>query len=109
MKINFDQELKTIEGTTLMRTKSDGDEVTPVPATLRWACVEALLATSGEMAKLSGEQKAKRYDLALKVQGANGPLELGVEDVAEIRKLCDAHFAPLIVGQTRRLLDPTSE
>lgn len=104
MKIDFGQELKTIEGSTLMRNRQEGDKIVQLPATLKWAAVEALLA-AGAVDKLSGEEKGKRYDLALKVQESNGPLDLGVEDVSLIKKLCDEHFAPLIVGQTRKLLD----
>lgn len=109
MKIDFNQELKTIEGNTLMRAKQEGGAVVELPATLKWAAVEALLATRGEQSKLSGEEKAKRYDLALKIQESEGALELGVDDVSLIKKLCDENFAPLIVGQTRKLLDAKSD
>jgi hypothetical protein len=104
MKIDFSQELKTIEGGTLMRPKQIDKEVRQIPATLKWAAVEALLA-SGGVDKLSGEEKGRRYELALKVQEAKEAIDLSVDDVSFIKKLCDDHFAPLIVGQTRRLLD----
>jgi hypothetical protein len=104
MKIDFNQELKTIEGSTLMRTKQEGNTITQLAATLKWAAVEALLA-SGGVDKLSGEEKARRYDLAVSIQQSDQALDLGVEDVSFIKKLCDEHFAPLIVGQTRKLLD----
>jgi len=104
MKIDFNQELKNIEGATLTRTRQDGDKIVQLPATLKWAAVEALLAV-GATDKLSGEEKGRRYDLALKVQESHGPIELPVEDVSLIKTLCDEHFAPLIVGQTRKMLN----
>ena len=74
------------------------------PATLRWAAVEALLTTA-PTATFSGEEKAKRYDLALRIQESNGSIDLGVDDVSFIKKLCDDHFAPLVMGQTRRMFE----
>ena len=110
MKIDFTQELKTIEGDTLQRQKVNRREnkIEEIDATLKWAAVEALL-TVDPKAEISGEEKAKRYEIALKVQEATGPIEISVDDAALIKKLCDQHFTPLIVGQTRRLLDPKGD
>ena len=108
MKIDFSQEIKTIEGDSLKRPKRDGDEIIQVTATLGWAGVEALLA-SNPKEDLSGEEKGRRYELALKVQAATGAIDLPVEDVALLKKLCDQQFAVLIAGQTRRMLDAKSD
>jgi hypothetical protein len=108
MKIDFSQELKTIEGDTLQRAKRKGNEVVEIPANLKWAAVEALLTTDPK-APPAGEEKARRYDLALQIQEASAPLDLSVDDLSFIKKLCDTHFPPLIVGQTRKALEgPTS-
>lgn len=106
MKIDFSQTLKNIEGDNLLRTRHDRNlnKSIELPATLQWAAVEALLAVQQDE-KLTGEEKAKRYELALKIQAASEPLDLPVEDVALLKKLCDANFATLIVGQVRRMLD----
>ena len=105
MKIDFNQELKTIEGDTLKRNKMlDGGTSVHVPATLKWAAIEALLSSLPEE-KTSGEEKGRRYELALRIQEAAEPLDLSIEDIACVKKLCDANFAPLIVGQTRRMLE----
>ena len=108
MKIDFNQELKTIEGETLFRSKAVDGAVVEIPATLKWAAIEALLATNPKD-ELSGEEKGRRYELAIRVQEASTPVDLPVEDVALLKKLCDKHFAPLIVGQTRRMLDAKSD
>ncbi len=108
MKIDFNQELKTIEGDVLQRTRRKDNAITEEPATLRWAAVEALLTTDSKVS-LPGEEKAKRYELALKIQESNGSIDLGVDDVSFIKKICDAHFAPLVMGQTRKMLEGKSE
>jgi len=108
VKIDFSQELKTIEGSTLTRSRVIGGEQINEPCTLRWACVEALLAVQADE-KLSGEEKVRRYDLALLIQEAKAPLDLSVDDLSFIKKLCDQGFTPLVVGQTRRLLEGPSD
>jgi len=107
MKIDFSQELKTIEGDTLKRAKREGDDIVELPATLKWAAVEALLTTDPK-AQTAGEEKARRYDLALSIQESTTPLDLSVDDLSFIKKLCDSHFSPLIVGQTRKALEGPS-
>ena len=106
MKINFNQEFKTIEGDTLLRNKlnRESSKEIALPATLKWAAVEVLLVPPATV-QLSGEEKAKRYELALLIQNACSSIDVPVEDAALIKKLCDAHFPPIIVGQTRRMLD----
>jgi hypothetical protein len=104
MKIDFNQELKTIEGETLQRARRKGNQVVEEPATLRWAAVEALL-TVPPKDTLPGEEKARRYDLALKIQESNGSIDLSVDDISFIKTLCDGHFAPLVMGQTRLMLE----
>ena len=108
MKIDFGQELKTIEGDVLQRTRRKGDQITEVPATLQWAAVEALLSVDPKVT-ISGEDKAKRYELALKIQESNGSIDLGVDDVSFVKKICDDHFAPLVMGQTRKMLEGKSD
>lgn len=104
MKIEFNQELKTIEGDTLLRTKRSGAEIIEIPVTLKWATVEALLTTDAKSPP-PGEEKVRRYELAISIQESDGPLDLGVDDLSFIKRLCDAHFPPLIVGQTRKALE----
>jgi len=104
MKIDFCQDLKTIYGDPLQRNMQKGGKIVQETATLRWAAVEALL-TMPANANPPAEEKAKRYELAIKIQESNGSLDLGVEDVAFVKKLCDEHFGPLVMGQTRRMLE----
>ena len=71
---------------------------------VRWAAVESLLTTS-DNASTPIEEKARRYDLALTIQRAMERLDLSVDDLSFIKRVCDIHFAPLVMGQTRRMLE----
>jgi hypothetical protein len=106
MKIEFAQELSTIEGVTLMRRRLDhvSNQTVDEPATLRWAAVEALLTVLPDR-PISAGDKARRFELALKIQSTSEPIDLSVDELSFIKGLCDSHFPPLVMGQTRRMLE----
>lgn len=57
----------------------------------------------------SPELKVKRFDVSLRVHRAakaNEPVDLTVEEAADIKKVVGKHFAPLVVGRIYELLDP---
>lgn len=93
MKLDVTPSIKNIDGSPL----SDA-------AQLRTVIVNALLATFPDELNLSGEDKIKRYELALAVQG-NDVVSLKVEDAALVKKLVAKAFAPLVVGQVWRALE----
>lgn len=109
MKIDFSQELKTITGDTLVRDVVRDGQSQRIPATLRWAAVDALLTVPADGGKVTAEDKANRYNLALRIQESTTSIEVSVDDLTFIKGCCDAHFAPLVMGQTRKLLDPPGE
>jgi len=104
VKIDFNQEFKTIEGAALMRVRVLNGVATELRATLCWAAVEALLTTPSSP-PTPAEEKARRYELALKIQNNPSRLDLSVDDLSFIKKLCDEHFPPLVMGQTRKMLE----
>lgn len=96
MKIDFDVKFKTFDGQDIaMRDK---------PATLKDISVESLMGLLEEEKNLSGEEKLKRYELALKIKDG-GIIDISVEDIALIKKLTGKMFAPLIVGQAWKNLE----
>jgi hypothetical protein len=108
MKINVTQQLKSIEGEPLTTPKATcpqcGQATEAVPVTVRQIVTGALMAQrQGET--LSGEEKVRRYALALRVHNENEP-DLPVEDVALIKELVGQGYGPLVVGQVWVLLDP---
>ena len=102
MKIDFSQQIKYVDGSVLNKRGQTSDASDPM--TLGWCCVESLLATYVDE-KATGDEKARRYDLAMKIYSSGGLLDLPVDDVSYIKGLCDKFFSPLIVGQTRRMME----
>lgn len=94
MKINFNTELKTI----------DGKSLNP-PATLKDAVVNALLSLLDDERHIPGEEKAKRWILATRIYSNPENVELTVEEVAMIKSLVGKAYPPLIVGQAWKILE----
>lgn len=97
MKIDFDKVLLTLDGQQMQ--DKDSNE----PLTLRKICVDALLVIDkGET--LSGEDKIKRYDLALNIyQGKKD--SLSPEDAVLLRELIGKYYTTMVVGQVFPMLD----
>jgi hypothetical protein len=98
MKVDFSQQIKGLDGVALKG--EDGKELT-----LATVCTNAVLANFQDEANLSGEEKVKRYDLALAIYSSTEPLDLKSEDVALIKKLVAKMFGALVVGQAFRMLE----
>ncbi len=92
---NFDIALKDIHGDDII----EGDK----PALMRTAVVNALMGTIANE-NIPGEEKAKRYDLGLKIN-KGGDIDLTVEELATIKKLVGANFGTLVVGQVFNFID----
>ena len=95
MKINFEQEFKTLEGVVI---KDENDEV----LTLKKVSTNSLMA-SLPREELTGEQKLKRYNLANKIHA--GEQEVLVEDISLIKEMIGKVYTTLIVGQAYNLLE----
>ena len=92
MKINFEQVIKNIKGEQIK------------DLTLKSVSVEALLATFDDERAL-GEEKVKRYLLAIRIQADPTGVDLVVEDVAKIKQLIGKGYGPLVVGQAWEMLE----
>ena len=90
MKINFDTKLKQIDGTE-------------VDGTVKDLAVQALLATFNSEGELAGDEKEKRYLLAVKVQA--GAEDITPEEAALLKKLIGMAYQPLFVGQAYAVLN----
>ena len=103
MKIDFNQELRTISGTPLK--DPDGK-----PITLKWACTEALLAAYPKE-EATGADKIMRFKLAHLIE-PGGTHDLKSEQVVELKKLADKWTGmitsgTLIYGQMIEMLEPS--
>lgn len=100
MKINFSQQLYTIEGEAVVL-----EEETVL--TLKYVCTQALLTAPKE--EITGEESFLRYQLAQRINSDTQPVLISIEEVAKIRSLLSKTWAPLIAGQAWEMLDNQEE
>lgn len=101
-KVLFSQVLLGLDGKTPIK---DQEGPSAKDFTLAMAASTALLTPFPEEHNLSGDEKAKRFRLALRISDG-GAHELTIEEVAQIKLLIAKSFAPLIVGRAYEILDP---
>lgn len=100
MKVNFSQEMYDLDGKKLVEPPMSR------PVTLRTLAVNVLMAAFEDEKHLSGEEKVKRYDMALLVHNSKDDLiDMSIEDVALIKRLIGQAYGPLLVGQAWKMLE----
>lgn len=103
--IDFDAKFKDLDGNDVKDRQMGLDgKVTESVATLGRVAANALLAITDADKDMTGETKVKRYDLAMRV--VRGQVSLKAEEISDIKAAIGKHYAPLVVGQAWRLLDP---
>jgi hypothetical protein len=90
MIIDFETKLKQIDGTEL-----DG--------TVRELAVQALLATYPNEGEIGGDEKEKRYLLAVAINGGHN--EITPEQASLLKRLIGIAYQPLFVGQAYAVLN----
>lgn len=79
------------------------------PFTYKKVAVEALLRPTKPNDKAPEPQKMiEHYDLAMRVQRAEEPLEITLDEAKEIKDLAAKNFPPLIFGQLHYFLEKTN-
>ena len=99
MKIDFSTRLKNFDGTDAEEDKK--------PLVLASVCVNSLLGVYSDEQQLPGTEKAKRYELALKIKDG-GTIDLPVEDIAKLKELVGKAYAPIVVGQAYKMLETSA-
>jgi hypothetical protein len=98
MQIDLSKNILDLDGNII--NAQDGK-----PAIIQGVVVDALLATFQDESNLSGEEKLKRFELALKIKKAGETVCLVSDEVAYIKKLVGRAYGALIVGQTWKVLE----
>lgn len=98
MLVAIDNELRDFDGQTINDPKGQ-------PARVRGVCIDALLAAFQDEPSLAGEEKLKRFQLALKVKESNSVADLTAEEITLIKKLVGKAYAPIVVGQVWTILE----
>lgn len=78
----------------------DGPEVT-----LKSVAIAALTAIFDDERNLSGEEKVKRWELAMKVKNGGDLVELRTDEIVMIKKLIGKAFGPVVCGQAWQILE----
>ena len=110
MKIDVTQQLTELDG-TLMVT---GRQVCPTcgqavseaePMTVRLAATRALTVTFRDEPGVQGEERVRRFHLALRITDEDEP-NLTVEEIALIKKLTGKLGGNVVAGRMWAILDP---
>lgn len=107
MKVEMDRILLDFEGKQVMWPvvrNSEGKIIEPEkPLTMRKACIEALNGQpAGDQA--DGEERLKRFRIALKIATGGPEVSLAAEEIVKIKELVGKGFVPVIVGRVHELL-----
>jgi hypothetical protein len=73
--------------------------------TLRKACTEALQTNGLAGDTLDGEERYRRYQLAIRIMSEDSP-DLSAEEVAKLKRLIGLAFGAIVVGRAYEILDP---
>jgi len=89
-----------------------GQKVTKKDLTLREVITNSILAPPDRSRQqhppdpMDGNEKARRYFLAIEIHKTKNQIELSVDDVKLIKDEIGRVYPPLIVGQAYEILDP---
>jgi hypothetical protein len=97
MKVNVDQVLKNMDGSSMKDVDVDGNAI---DATLKMAIVNALLAP---VERESGTDKMRKFNLAQKAY-AGGDIEFDLDELKLIKDRVGDIFPPLVVGTVYQAL-----
>jgi len=110
MKINVTQQLMQLDGTPM----ETGKEVCLAcgqvlgesePMTVRLAATRALTPIYRDEPSLPGDEKVKRFHLALRLVDSDEP-ELQAKDIILIKDMVGKFHGPVVVGRVWEIIDP---
>jgi len=97
MKIDFNKKFTNFNGEILKDSQSQKE------LSLKDVCVEALMVVD-QKEEIGGEEKVKRYNLALDIY--NGKKEnLSSEEIVLLKELIGRYFSTIVVGQALKMLE----
>lgn len=65
----------------------------------------ALMATGPRDHDMTGEEKLRRFKLAMRVHGRAIPVSISVEEAALIKRVVGQAYGPMVVGQVWEAID----
>lgn len=98
MLIDFKKEILNLKNEPLKLP--DGSKLL-----LGGVCEEALMGNFPDESGLSGADKVKRFGLAIKISKEFLPIEITIEEAAELKRLVAKAYGPLVVGRAWEALE----
>lgn len=98
MKINLETTIKDLQGEEFKRESNGGDK----PISLGFVLCEAVLANDGNK---DSKETYDRYNIAMKINSAEGEVELKADEIVKIQKLLPHRWPTVISGQAHKLLE----
>ena len=106
MKLDVTRQLENLDGSPLVqpgtRCQTCGNITDPEPVTLRGVLTTSLLAQTRD--QVPGEEKVKRYALAMRIQQQDAP-ELALKELELVQRLVGEIQPTLTAGQVWQLLE----
>ena len=102
MLIDVSKVLVQMNGRELMDRDDEGNAIS---ATVKVALVNSALSPEQ---KDTGVQKVQKYELARKIYAAESTVDLGVEEIAMLKKRVEEVYPPLVCGQLVAILEGKS-
>src|ERR1700677_4938794 len=91
--VDFKAPIRALDGSQIPVSATD-----PTPLTLGKVCEDVLIANNLPGDTASPDEKAKRFWLAMKIQG--GASSLTADEVVTLKKIIGLAYGPLIIGRT---------
>lgn len=106
--MRHDKKINNVELCPACSTKMSEMTNSGDPMTIKSVVVNLLdsVSTNKNGSPLEGMEKRKRSQLADRIYGSDGPMELSVDDLSLLKQLVGDSCAPLVVGQVFPILDP---
>ncbi len=103
MKIDMTKPIKNLIGVNLENPESKLKEKEPL--TMRIVCTNSLLTPTQDDKNIDGNEKAKRFELAMRIY-TEKEIDLDIDELKMIKDLIGRLYTPLVVGRAYQILDP---
>ena len=103
MKIDMTKTIKNLIGVDLENPESKLKEKEPL--TMRIVCTNSLLTPTQDDKNIDGNEKAKRFELAMRIY-TEDEIDLNVDELKLLKDLIGRLYTPLVVGRAYQILDP---
>ena len=103
MKIDMTKPIKNLIGVNLENPNCKLPKKDPL--TMKIVCTNSLLTPAQEDKNIDGNEKAKRFELAMRIY-TEDEIDLSIDELKLLKDLIGKLYTPLVVGRAYQILDP---